>query len=174
MCLVEESTCTIFFFIFILCCALERAQQAKKQQNQKKTKQVVEVPCVLWFQFRVAATIKGGALTWFAITLSAMGRAYDQLVATSCKYRNIPDLCKIIDSFLFAHPASCLITALTFEYLPGDERGDIYKVARLCVRSRKHGSYARTYSLQDLGMRNMACIRLSDRASNIARERRRD
>ena len=97
-----------------------------------------------------------------------MGRAYDQLMATGCKYHNIPDLCRMIDSYLFSQPASCLIKALAFEYLPCDERGEIYKVARLCVRSRGQGSYARTYALQDFGDASYDVYQIeSDCASNI-------
>ena len=95
-----------------------------------------------------------------------MGRAYDNLIATSCKYRNIPDLCKVIDSFLFAHPASCLINALRFDYMPEEERGDVYKPARLCVRSREDGS--RAYALQNFGDSSYDVYNIeSDRASGI-------
>ena len=97
-----------------------------------------------------------------------MGRAYDNLIATSCKYRNIPDLCKVIDSFLFAHPASCLIKALTFVYMPEELHDWVYKPARLCVRSRGQGSYAKTYALQDFGDASYDVYQIeSDCASNI-------
>ena len=95
-----------------------------------------------------------------------MSRAYDQLMATGCKYRNIPDLCRMIDSYLFAHPASCLIKALTFEYMPEEECGDVYKPARLCVRSQKDGS--RAYALQDFGDSSYDVYKIeSDHASGI-------
>ena len=97
-----------------------------------------------------------------------MSRAYDQLMATGCKYHNIPDLCRMIDSYLFAHPASCLVKALAFEYMPEEERGDVYKPARLCVRSRGDGSYARTFRLQDLGESSYDVYQIeSDCASGI-------
>ena len=99
-----------------------------------------------------------------------MSRAYDQLMATGCKYRNIPDLCRMIDSYLFAHPASCLIKTLTFEYMPEEDRGAVYKPARLCVRSREDGS--RAYSLQDFGDAIYDVYQIeSDCASDIQRGR---